>query len=171
MPPLSSVSKNKPRKVVSCFANSSIPKMEATCSYETSFDFQCTTRRYIPEYATIHNHRCEDLRPYISGAFDFMLYFSNRTSIYLSRLRAGTPTSRGSSPGIVKTFSLPHGVYRPALGPTQLPTQWVPGTLSPELKRPEREAGQSPPTSADVKKTWSYTSTLPYVFMLQRLIS
>jgi hypothetical protein len=28
-----------------------------------------------------------------------------------------------------------------------------------------RKAGHSPPTSAEVKKMWIYTSTLPYVFM------
>jgi hypothetical protein len=27
------------------------------------------------------------------------------------------------------------------------------------------EAGHSPPSSAEVKKVWSYTSTSPYVFM------
>jgi hypothetical protein len=35
----------------------------------------------------------------------------------------------------------------------------------PGGKRPGREADHSPPTSAEVKKTWVYTSTLPYVFM------
>jgi hypothetical protein len=33
------------------------------------------------------------------------------------------------------------------------------GVLSPGLKRPEREADHSPPTSAKVKKTWIYKST------------
>jgi hypothetical protein len=37
--------------------------------------------------------------------------------------------------------------------------------LSPELKGPRLEADHSPATSADVKKTWIYTSTPPYVFM------
>jgi hypothetical protein len=35
--------------------------MEATYSYETSADFQRTTRRYIPEDRTLHNQRCENL--------------------------------------------------------------------------------------------------------------
>jgi hypothetical protein len=55
---------------------------------------------------------------------------------------------------------------RPALGPTQPPIQWVPGALSPGVKRPECEADHLPSTSADVKKTWVYTSTPPYVFMV-----
>jgi len=48
---------------------------------------------------------------------------------------------------------------RPVLGPTQPPTQWVAETLSPSVKRPGREADHSPPSSADVTKAWSYTST------------
>jgi hypothetical protein len=45
---------------------------------------------------------------------------------------------------------------RPALGPTQPPIQWVPGSLS--LRR---EADHSPPSSAEVKTAWNYTSTPP----------
>jgi hypothetical protein len=37
--------------------------------------------------------------------------------------------------------------------------------FSPGIKRPGREADHSPPTSAEVKNTWFYTSTTPYVFM------
>jgi hypothetical protein len=33
------------------------------------------------------------------------------------------------------------------------------------VKRPGREADHSPPTSAEVKKMWIYTSTCPYAFM------
>jgi hypothetical protein len=54
---------------------------------------------------------------------------------------------------------------RPVLGPTQLPIQWIPGAFSRGVKRPGREADYSPPTSAEVKNTWIYTSTPPYVFM------
>jgi hypothetical protein len=39
------------------------------------------------------------------------------------------------------------------------------GSLSPGVKRPGREGNHSPPTSAEVKNTWIYTSTPPYVFM------
>jgi len=52
---------------------------------------------------------------------------------------------------------------RPALGPTQPPIQWVPGVLSPGVKRPERETDHSLPPSADVKNAWSYTYTPQYV--------
>jgi hypothetical protein len=40
------------------------PEMEATCSSETSVDFQRTTRRYIPEERILHNSRCENLKSY-----------------------------------------------------------------------------------------------------------
>jgi hypothetical protein len=52
-------------------------------------------------------------------------------------------------------------VSRTALWSTQPPLQWVPGILSLEVKRPGREAGHSPPSSAEVKNAWSYTSTPP----------
>jgi hypothetical protein len=39
------------------------------------------------------------------------------------------------------------------------------GGLSLGVKRHEREAAYSLSTSAEVKKTWIYTSTLPYIFM------
>jgi hypothetical protein len=52
------------------------------------------------------------------------------------------------------------------------PIQWVRGGgVSPGLKRLWREADNSPPTSAQVKKTWIYTSTPPYVFMAWCLVS
>jgi hypothetical protein len=50
------------------------------------------------------------------------------------------------------------------------PIQWVPGHLSPELKRPGREADHTF-SSAQVKKTWTYISTPPYVFMAWCLVS
>jgi hypothetical protein len=59
------------------------------------------------------------------------------------------------SPGRVKNFLLFHG-------PTQPPIQWVLGALSPEVKRPGREADHSQPISAEVKKMWIYKFTSPY---------
>jgi hypothetical protein len=41
----------------------------------------------------------------------------------------------------------------------------VAGALSPGVRRPESEADHSPPSTAEVKFAWSYTSTPPYVFM------
>jgi hypothetical protein len=50
---------------------------------------------------------------------------------------------------------------RPVLGPTQPPIQWVPGNLTPGLKRPGSEAHHSPPTNAEVRNKWISTSTPP----------
>jgi hypothetical protein len=38
--------------------------MEAISSSETSVDTQRTACRHIPEYDTLHNHRCENLKFY-----------------------------------------------------------------------------------------------------------
>jgi hypothetical protein len=48
---------------------------------------------------------------------------------------------------------------RTVLVPAQPPMEWVLGALSLGLKRPGREADYSPPSSAEVKNAWSYTST------------
>jgi hypothetical protein len=56
-------------------------------------------------------------------------------------------------------------VSRTALEPIQTPIQWVPVTLSLEVKQPVREADHSPPSSTEDKNAWSYTSTPQYAFM------
>jgi hypothetical protein len=43
--------------LASCFAYSSTQKMEATCSSETSLDYQRNTRNYILEDITFYNHQ------------------------------------------------------------------------------------------------------------------
>jgi hypothetical protein len=57
------------------------------------------------------------------------------------------------------------------LGSIEPPIEWVLGALSQGVKRPGRGADHSPPTSAEIKKTWVYTSTPTYVFMGLYLIS
>jgi hypothetical protein len=52
------------------------------------------------------------------------------------------------------------GTFFTALGPTQPPSQWVPRGSFPGVKRPEREADHSHPSSVEVNNTWGYTSTL-----------
>jgi hypothetical protein len=47
--------------LVPCLAYSSTLKMKAAYSSETSVDFHWTTRIYVPEDITLHNHRCENL--------------------------------------------------------------------------------------------------------------
>jgi hypothetical protein len=57
------------------------------------------------------------------------------------------------------------------LGSTQPPIQWVPGALSPGVKRQWREADHPHPASAEVKKIWVYTFTPPYIFVVRCLIN
>jgi hypothetical protein len=58
-------------------------------------------------------------------------------------------------------FSLHHRVQNGSGSPSQPPIHWVPGSLSLGVKRPGREVDLSPPSSAEVKNAWSYTSTPP----------
>jgi hypothetical protein len=81
-------------------------------------------------------------------------------------LRAGRPRVQSSSPGKGKNF-LPSTSSRPVLGPTQPPVQWETRALSLGVKRPRREADHLPPSSTEVKNTWIYISTSPYVFVAQ----
>jgi hypothetical protein len=74
------------------------------------------------------------------------------------------------SPGVGQDF-IPLHVVQSFSGVHPGPIQWVGGTLSPGVKQPKREAQLSPPASDGVKNSWIYTSTHPYVFMRQCLIS
>jgi hypothetical protein len=91
---------------------------------------------------------------------------SYRYSRYSDRLRASRPRDQISSPCMVKNF-LFSTLSSSALGSTKSPTRGVRGggAFSRGINRPGREADHSPPASAEIKKIWIYTSTLPYVFM------
>jgi hypothetical protein len=54
-----------------------------------------------------------------------------------------------------RIFTSPCRPYR-LWGPPSLLSNGYRGTLCPGVKRPGREADHSPPTSAEVKKTWHY---------------
>jgi hypothetical protein len=56
-------------------------------------------------------------------------------------------------------------VSRSALGPIQPPIHWTPRVLSPGVKRPVREVDYWPPSDAEFKNAWTYTSIPQYVFM------
>jgi len=61
-------------------------------------------------------------------------------------------------------------LFRPVPGHTQPHIQWVPRAFNLGVKRPELEADNSPPSSAEIKKAWSYASLPQYVFMAWCLI-
>jgi len=72
---------------------------------------------------------------------------------------------RGSIPGRDEdTFSLSLRAQIDS-GAHSSSIQWVPVALSPDVKRPGCEVDHSPTSGATIKKAWSYTSALPYVFM------
>jgi len=54
---------------------------------------------------------------------------------------------------------------RLVLGPTQPPTQWIPGVLSLRIKRPGPEADHSSPSTDEVNNAWNYTSNAQYVMV------
>jgi len=102
--------------------------------------------------------------------FNFVLQptpMSRRSSVSLvTRLRAGRPeliSRQGQG------FSLRHRVQT-CPGPTQLHNKWSPGALSLGVKRPVCTADHSNSSTAEVKNTWSYTYTPPYVFIALCLI-
>jgi hypothetical protein len=116
-----------------------------TCPSYMDVDYHRATKRYMPDGRTQQISR--PLRDFGSrgGAFGLANGYG------LENRRDKNLLSSTSS--------------RPVLGPTQPPIQWIPGTFSLEVKRQQGDADHSPPTSAEVKKTWVYTSTPPYVFM------
>jgi hypothetical protein len=83
---------------------------------------------------------------------------------YSNWLRAGRPRGRSSSPDRIKNFLFSTSSI-PDLGSNEPLIQCVTGALSPGVKRSGREAANSPPASAVVKKMWIYISNPPYSFM------
>jgi hypothetical protein len=65
----------------------------------------------------------------------------------------------------------PLHIIHDGVGPAQPPIQWVTRALSLGAKQPGREADYCFPTSVEVKNTWIYTSTPPYVFITGRTLS
>jgi len=48
--------------------------------------------------------------------------------------------------------------FKPALGQTEPPIQWVLGALTARVKHTGREADHSAPSSDEFNNAWSYTS-------------
>jgi hypothetical protein len=87
----------------------------------------------------------------------------SRVAQSVERLGYG-PEDGGSIPGRGNGGSRPDRLWDSPQPPTCIPR--LSGTLTPEVRRPGREADHSPPSSAEVKKAWSYNSTPQYDFMV-----
>jgi hypothetical protein len=95
----------------------------------------------------------------------FMTYISRYQTVS-SLLQAGKP---GFNSWSRQEIFLLATASRLALGPTQSPIQWVLAVLS-GVKQMGCEADHSPPSSAKVKKEWSYTSNPQHIFMAWCLV-
>jgi hypothetical protein len=102
-------------------------KTEAICFYETSVDFQRTTRRCIPEDRTLHNHWCENLRPCIEKCSPYCsAQFPYTTFVNFVILNSK----------LVQTFCVFYGtwrfvaVFKTALHLSVCSVRWIQPTLS-----------------------------------------
>jgi hypothetical protein len=93
-----------------------------------------------------------------------MTYVSRGSAVGIATAYGLDDRGVSSSHGRVKNFHFSIS-SRLALWSTQPSIQWIPGELSPRVKRQEREADHTPRTSAEFKKTWIYAPTPPYVFL------
>jgi hypothetical protein len=85
-----------------------------------------------------------------------------------TRLRAGLPRKVGSTSGSSKRFLYLQN-FQTVLGAYLSSYPMDMGTLSSELKWPERESKHSPPSKVKLKNAWSHTS-VPYDIMAWSLI-
>jgi hypothetical protein len=72
-------------------------------------------------------------------------------SSVVARLWAGW--SKVQFPPVARDFCAK--MSRLTLGPTQLPIQWVPPILCPEIKQPGHEDDHTPSSSANINNVWS----------------
>jgi len=86
--------------------------------------------------------------------------------LWTNLLRAGRPGSDSRQGQWREFFSLRHRIQIGTLGSTQHPNQLGTGDVFPGVKLPGYEADSSPPSSAEVKNTWIYTSSLQYVYVV-----
>jgi hypothetical protein len=83
----------------------------------------------------------------------------------VTRLRTGRPGFNSRQGAMMRFLFSPPRPHR-LWGPPGLLYPWVPVVLSSGLKQP----AHSPLSSAEVKNSWSYTSTSQYIFMALYLV-
>jgi hypothetical protein len=90
-------------------------------------------------------------------------FFMSRDSSVGIATGYGLDDQRGgsSSPGRVKNFHF--SISSMGLHPTSF--KMGTGASFPGVKRQGPEADHSPPTNAEVKQMWIYTSAPPYIFV------
>jgi hypothetical protein len=134
--------------------------MEIVSASETSVCFYETKRRSISEGCHLHSRPRDNLKTYdlsVHLVFTPLQYFHHPFFLIYLFLPCfccakGGCGSQGSSVSIVSGYGLDDreieirfpaevniifplvSVSRPALGPAQLPVQWVPGSFSPGVK-------------------------------------
>jgi hypothetical protein len=91
---------------------------------------------------------------YSSWLPKFLMKIISSASRATGRVPASRATGRVRLPAEARDF-LYSTESRQALGPIQPPIQWLQGALSVGVKRPGCEADHSPPSSAEVRNTWS----------------
>jgi hypothetical protein len=113
------------------------------------------TTKGVLWFSSLHPGKCRDSISNWPLQFP-SIYFTIHQSAYISTQYSLWTTI--SIPGKAKNFvfSTPS---LPVLGPTQITIQRVPGPIFSGIKRLRREADHSPPTNAEVKNMWIYTST------------
>jgi hypothetical protein len=126
----------------------------------------------------MHFFQCKET-PHILPGFETNFGLIVTMKIYevihsVKRSRHSSVVQRWATGWLIKLFESLQGLgiflfttaSRLTLGPTQPSIQEVPGAVSLGVKRPGHEADHSPPSSAEVKNVWSYTSTSQYAFMV-----
>jgi hypothetical protein len=144
-------------------------------SYLSSFFFFL-----VFTYQHTRTYICFNIKEITVNLSGHELYLTNTDKLHFIPLRSldrsvGTETGyrldgQFSIPTRSKIFTFSMA-SRPALGPTQPPTLCVTGALTPGQKRSGRKANHSPPSGAEVKNLWNYTSTPSYVFITECLIN
>jgi len=109
--------------------------------------------------------------PLFSHSLQFTMRKIYRVVSRESGYGQGTTIRFPARGGILFLPPRPDRLSGPASQPaSQPPIQWVARALSPVIKRPGCEAGNSPPSNAQFKNTWSRISTPLYVFTMLYLV-
>jgi hypothetical protein len=114
----------------------------------------------------------------IQSALNFLINLSTQFSTYLESSSVGTATGYEVDDRATGIQFLAEArkllfstMSRQALGSTQPHIQCKRGTFSLKIKWLGCEANHSPPSTADIKNAWIYSSTPPNTFMMWCLIN